>query len=132
MNKLKKLINSNRRLFYYGIMAVIIVIIELIIFQLTYAVSESYILSTTISFIIGVILNWYGGKTLIFGKAKYKTHAEISLIFFASLIGLLIQIVIIALLVEKVGIYPLLAKMISIFVSFSWNYIFRQKYIYRE
>ncbi len=126
-------LKNNPKLMRYFVMAVIIVGLEMVIFQITYLVSSNnYQLATIVSFISGVILNWIGGRVFIFGKSHYRPSKEFTLIFVASLVGLAIQLAVVTLLVEYLAIYPFFAKTVSIVFSFFWNYWFRVRFVYRH
>lgn len=126
----EKTLQKHKKLLLYGSMAIIIVLVELITFQLTYLLMSNYLISTVVSFVVGVILNWLGGRRYIFNESKHKIHKEAGLIVVASLLGLLLQIIVVSLLVEKMVIYPLFAKAASIVLSFVWNYWFRRRFVY--
>ena len=111
-------------------MAIVIVVIELIVFEFIYLLISDYIIATIISFIAGFILNWLGGRRYIFEKSKHATDRELYLIVFASFIGLLFQVFLVSILVQTTFIYPVIAKALSISVSFGWNYWFRLRIIY--
>lgn len=126
-------LKNNPKLVRYFVMAVIIVGLEMVVFQITYLVSSnSYQLATIVSFISGVILNWIGGRVFIFGKSQYSSSKEFTLIFVASLVGLAIQLAVVTLLVEYLTVYPFFAKAASIVFSFFWNYWFRVRFVYRH
>lgn len=128
MDKVKSIIN--RKIIRYLIMAIIIVSIELILFQIVYLSTKDYYLATISSFTLGLALNWIGGRLFIFKSSKRHLLHELSMIIIASLIGLGLQLISMSLCVQILGIYPLMGKTISIVVSFTWNYGFRNKYIY--
>lgn len=132
---MKKLILSllqNKKLMRYFIMAVIIVGLELVFFQLVYLVTLQPILATVLSFLFGVILNWIFGRIFVFGKSDHDPIKEFTMVFVASIGGVLIQVGIVHLTVSLLGLYPLIGKGISIVFSFIWNYVFRARFIYKK
>ena len=130
--KLKKLYQKNKRLARYLIMAVMIVGIELITFQLIYLFTSNYYLGTVVSFIIGLILNWIIGRLLIFGISHHHPTREFLMVFTASVVGLTIQVLVVFLSVQLIGLYPLVGKILSILFSFFWNYWFRVEIVYKK
>lgn len=116
----------------YFLMAVIIVIIELATFQAVYLLVKSYYIATAISFITGVILNWMGGRIFVFGVSHHVPLREFFLVFMGSIVGLSIQIFVVFLSIQLIGLYPLIGKIISIIFSFFWNYWFRAAIIYKK
>lgn len=121
----------NKRLLRYFAMAVVIVAMEIALFQLLFVLGTPYLYATAISFIFAVILNWIGGRIFIFGKSKYHPFKEFSLVLIASIVGLFIQMMVVYTSVELLMLYPLFGKVISILFSFFWNYFFRAKFVYR-
>lgn len=135
MNKCREMVNSilnNKRLIKYFIMAIFIVIFELGIFQITYLILNNYYFSTIFSFVIGVILNWLCGRKFVFGVSSYSPLREFLMIFIASLGGVAIQLLVVMISVEKIGLYPIIGKIFSILFSFFWNYWFRAKFIFKK
>jgi len=123
---------TNKRLMKYFIMAVVIVGIELVTFQIIYIFTQNYYLGTVISFITGVILNWIVGRLLVFGKSKHPPLREFTMVFIASIMGLGIQVTVVFISVQLLLLYPLIGKMLSIVFSFFWNYWFRATIVYRS
>jgi putative flippase GtrA len=122
----------NKRLMRYFIMAVAIVLIELITFQIIYLTTKDYFLATTASFVAGVILNWIIGRLLVFGTSHHHPAREFLMVLIASIIGLGIQVAVVFMSVELLGLYPLIGKMLSIVFSFFWNYWFRAAIVYKK
>lgn len=123
---------KNKRLMRYFVMAVIIVGIELVTFQVIYVISTNYFLGTIISFIVGVTLNWTAGRIFIFGSSIHHPIREFTMVLIASLVGLAIQIGVIFVSVQLLLLYPLVGKILSILFSFFWNYWFRAKIVYKQ
>lgn len=113
-------------------MAVIIVGIELVTFQVVYLLTQNYYLGTVISFITGVMLNWIIGRLLVFGKSKHSPAREFTMVFIASIVGLGIQVAVVFVSVQLLLLYPLIGKMLSIIFSFFWNYWFRAAIVYKK
>jgi len=131
-NKLTSYVRANTRLAKYFIMACFIVVIELGVFQLTYVLSNDYVLATIISFCVGVILNYALGRRFIFKKSHHSSSSEFIYIVIASLVGVGVQVIIVFLAVQIFSLYPLIGKGLSIIASFVWNYWFRVRFIYKH
>lgn len=123
---------QNKRLMKYFVMAVIIVGIELVAFQVIYVTTKNYYLATIISFLVGVVLNWVIGRLVVFGKSKHSPVREFTMVFTASIVGLLIQVSVVFVSVQLLLLYPLIGKIISIIFSFFWNYWFRAAVVYKK
>ncbi|NTU72762.1 GtrA family protein [Candidatus Roizmanbacteria bacterium] len=111
-------------------MAVIIVALEIANFQIIYLLTNDYMTATIFSFSISVVLNWIGSRLFIFGKSEHHPAKEFLMVLAVSLLGLLVQILTMLLVVKTLGLYPLLGKILSISLSFSWNYWARKNFIY--
>lgn len=131
MNSIKKIL-SNKRLTKYLAMAVVIVCIELVTFQIVYMSTQDYYLATILSFLVGVVLNWIVGRLLVFGASQRHPMREFLMVFIASVVGVGIQILVVFLSVQVAGLYPLIGKMLSIVFSFFWNYWFRAAIVYKK
>ena len=131
MEKNLQALLSNKRLIRYFIMAVIVVAIELGVFQVIYLVSSNYILATILSFALSVILNWVFGRLLVFGVSKHHPLKEFTMVLIASLVGVGIQVVVVQISVSLLHLYPFMGKVLSIIFSFFWNYWFRAKIVYK-
>jgi putative flippase GtrA len=124
---------GNQRLIRYLIMAVCIVFIELVTFQAVYLLpGHLYILATAVSFIVGVVLNWVIGRLIVFGASHHNPTKEFVMVLIASIVGLLLQMGVVTLGVSAFGLYPLFGKILSIAVSFFWNYWFRATIVYKN
>jgi putative flippase GtrA len=69
---------------------------------------------------------------MVFGKSSHHFAKEFMLVFVASVVGLGLQLAVVATSVEWAGLYPLVGKLLSILTSFFWNYWFRATYVYRQ
>jgi putative flippase GtrA len=112
-------------------MAIIIVLLELLTFQLVYLGSGNYYLATIVSFVVGVLLNWIGGRIFVFGTSEHNKSKEFAMVFLGSLVGVCIQLSVVYVSVAVLLLYPLIGKALSICFSFFWNYWFRAKIVYK-
>lgn len=125
---LKKLLGHS--LIRYLFVACFIVVLELIIFQLIYLLDRNYVLGTAFSFAVAVVLNWALSRKLVFGASEHSKLREFIYVSMVSIVGLSIQLLAVWLCVNKLNLYPLLGKIISILTSFFWNYWFRAHFIF--
>lgn len=123
---------TNKRLIKYFIAATIIVLIELIAFQVLYWATRDSYFSTTASFVLAVVLNWIASRVFVFGPSLHHPLREFAMVFIASIVGLGIQLGVVYVSVSLLLLYPLIGKMLSILFSFFWNYWFRSAVIYKQ
>jgi putative flippase GtrA len=84
-----------------------------------------------LSFIAGVLVNYGLSVLWVFPDRKLQSR-RLELIVFITIcaIGLLGNLLIIAVLVEQAGVDYRLAKMVSTVVIFFWNFLARKKLLY--
>lgn len=117
----------------YGIMAVIVVGIELLSFWVFNSLLDvNYLIATNLSLFIGIILNWLGSRHFVFGASKHSAHKEFTLVLITSLLGVMLQTSTVYIAVAVFGGQPLIGKIVAIIVTFFWNYFIRKKYIYKS
>jgi len=88
-----------------------------------------YIAANTISFIIGLTINYFISIFWVFTTSTFKNRT-VEFLFFAviGVIGLGINDVALWLLTEKCGIFYLLSKIVAAAVGYLWNF-FARKYL---
>ena len=88
--------------------------------------------SNFIAFPIAFLFNYLFKIESVFCKnSRFDSNNEFYLIFIASLIGLILNTSIIIIL-DKLILTPVFAKIIAILPTFIWNYFVRRFYIYRK
>jgi putative flippase GtrA len=117
----------------YGVMAVVVVIIELAIFWgLNSLLSINYLLATWLSLLFGIILNWLGSRYFVFGDSRHSKKKEFSLVFLTSIVGVILQSALVSLVVEFAHGPAIGGKLIGIILTFFGNYYVRKQYIYNS
>jgi putative flippase GtrA len=98
---------------------------------LTELAGINYLYSAFLSFIAGVLVNYGLSVLWVFPDRKLQSR-RLELIVFITIcaIGLLGNLLIIAVLVEQAGVDYRLAKMVSTVVIFFWNFLARKKLLY--
>ena len=111
-------------------MAVVLVGTEIAVFQLMLQVGLSYLLAVPFSMAVGIVLNWYFSHKFVFKYRPHSKHKEFTLVLVASLIGVVLQLAVTAIMVELIRSSPLIGKLLAICVTFFWNFWFRSKYVF--
>ena len=94
--------------------------------------SIEYLLATALAFAISTFANWLFGRLLVFrGKQQQSLLREILSVYLASIVGLLLNLLIMFLLVQLLGVEKMIAKMATVLV-FTYNYLVRKLIIYRK
>ena len=92
----------------------------------------NYVYSTIIAFLLATTFNYFLGKALTFKNYEHSKKDLIG-VFVVSGIGLLLNVILMKLLIEVIGLkIEILAKIISTGIVFIWNYISRRIFIYKE
>lgn len=130
-----KLTEKNQHLlvqiFNFGIVGFIATIID---FVFLYIFKEYFnlpiILSNTLSFIISVIYNYWASLTFVFDVNKEKDKRKNFIIFIIfSVIGLIINDIIIWIITEFTNIHYLISKIIATIIVMIFNFITRKKFL---
>lgn len=100
---------------------------------LVYFTKLSYLWSTIAAFVIGLYFNWMLGRAITFKDVvtDRSIWREISQIFMAGAIGLILNVIFMYGLVEYCGMVKIMAKITATFIVFLWNFAVRKYYIYK-
>ena len=124
MNKLIK------QIFKFGIVGGIAFIIDYtLLYILTEYIGIHYLISSIISFTISVIFNYILSVKWVFNVKRKQGTREFIIFIILSLIGLLINSLIMYLMVDICNIYYMISKLISTFIVMVYNFITRKIFI---
>ncbi|MBP3703879.1 MAG: GtrA family protein, partial [Lachnospiraceae bacterium] len=91
------------------------------------------ILATVCAFICSTSVNWILGRITTFKEKKYeKKGREAFLVFLVSGIGLLFNLFLMFIFVDKLHLYGLFSKVMATGIVFIWNFLSRKFMIYKE
>ena len=94
--------------------------------------SLNYLAATAFAFVFSTFVNWLLGRLWTFREEKGSIIKELVLIYCASAAGLVFNMLIMFLLVQKLQIYEMLSKMIATAIVFVYNYAIRRFFIYKR
>jgi len=103
----------------------------LILYALTDFLHIYYLLSATISYSFGILINFYGQKKYTFKDRSKKLFKQFLSFTIISLIGLILNIGVLKLFVDAFGIWYIYAKIISIAIVFFWNFFINKIITFR-
>lgn len=133
---LKILLNSQgfRQMFSYLVVGGIATIVEWVCFYMfSYQAHIHYLMSTVLAFSISTAANWLAGRLLTFrGAEKQHVLQELAKIYAVSVIGLLLNLLLMYLFVQMVGLAKIAGKIFATILVFAWNYFVRKLWIYRR
>lgn len=121
---------SSPELWRYLVIAVVLVGVEVVTFQLMIWGGISYLIATPVSMIVAIVLNWLLSRVWVFKHRPHTARKEFVLVVIASVIGLMLQLAVTIFVVQVGHGAPLVGKLIAICVTFFWNFWFRKKYIF--
>jgi len=102
-----------------------------VLFILTEYFKLYYILSATISFLLGILITYILSKFYIFNKTKINNRInEFAVFLIIGVIGLILNNIFLYILTEYCKIYYMLSKFFVIIITYLWNYFARKKFIF--
>lgn len=124
--------NENIRQFViYLFVGACATIVEWVVFYvLRHPIYIHYMLATTIAFILSTFANWLIGKWLLF-RQKQNVWKELMKIYATSAAGLLMNLLIMWIAIDLIGIQDMIAKIIATGMVFFWNFLVRKLLIYK-
>lgn len=124
--------NNVKQLILYLIVGGIATIVEWAMFYLLDSIgSINYALATTIAFAVSTFANWAAGRLILF-KGTGHLFAELAKIYMTSIAGLFMNLLIMWIAIDVIGIPNFLSKVIATGIVFFWNFIIRKLLIYRS
>lgn len=119
------------QIFNFGIVGVIATIIDFLFLYLFRDICKfPLVVSNTLSFAISLLYNYWASMTFVFNVNKKKSKKKNFILFVIfSVIGLIINDIIIIIVTEKMGIYYLISKVIATFIVMVFNFVTRKKFL---
>lgn len=129
--------SSLRRLFFdavkYGAVSVIALVVDFGVLLLLHSVwGVNYLIAATISFLLGLIVNYYLSHNRVFTDPKIK-NKTMNFVAFSTigLIGLVANDLIMWAGHDGLGMSVTLSKVISVVIVFFWNFLARRQFLYQ-
>ena len=121
-------------LFGYLIIGGLATIVEWVGFWLfSEKIGIAYLLATTFAIAVSTFANWLFGRLLVFrGTQSQSLLREILSVYLASVVGLLLNLLIMFVLVQLLAVGKMPAKMIATVLVFAYNYLIRKLVIYKK
>ena len=117
----------------YLVVGAIATLCEWLLFYLFEGVlSWYYIIATIVAYVISTFVNWFAGRLLVFKRSNKTFYKEIFQIYVASFIGLLLNVLFMWLLVDLLGVWEMLSKMVATAIVFLYNFFVRKLLIYNN
>jgi putative flippase GtrA len=122
--------NTLIQLFRYGFVGGTAFVVDFsVLYLLTEYLNVYYLLSATISFILGILVNYVMSIIWVFKYRNFsKKIYEIAIFIIIGVLGLGLNLVIMWFCTEILFIYYIYSKIISTVIVFLWNF-FARKFI---
>lgn len=123
--------NNLKEFILYFIVGGIATIIEWVIFYMLDSVFDwYYIPATVIAYILSTLFNWLLGRIILFKNSNKNLFVEILTIYGASIIGLVLNLIIMWIAIDFLSLNEILSKIIATGFVFIWNFAIRKLVIY--
>ncbi len=129
---IKKLLNNNliKQILKFGIVGGLAFLIDYGVYTLLISVFDVYyIIASIISFTLSVIFNYILSIKWVFDVKKKQGVKEFIIFVILSIIGLILNSIILYLSVELMHIHKLIAKIIATFIVMIYNFITRKIFV---
>lgn len=90
-----------------------------------------YFGAVSLAFAVSTFVNWGVGRLILFKSKAGSFKKELAQIYSVSIVGLLLNLLIMYLAVERFGVAEMCSKMIGTGVVFIWNFLIRKLVIYK-
>lgn len=124
-----------KELISYGIFGVLTTIINIVVFFLLDKLLIPYTISTVIAWFISVLFAFYTNKKYVFKSSDNSKQAltkEVTAFYSSRILSLLIDLGLMSLLINLLGINNLISKLISNVVVIVVNYILSKLFIFKK
>lgn len=92
-----------------------------------------YLLSASLSYCIGMVIAFFGNKKYTFeNKTNKKNITKFIEFTIISLIGLVLNIILIKVFTENLGLWYILSKIITVVIIFFGKYIAHKRIVFRN
>lgn len=124
------IINKISRYFLVGGVAAIV---EWLMFALChYGLFINYVLSGVVAFAVALAVNYSLSLKFVFIRGRHSRELEVLYVFLVSIAGAGINIGLMVVLVEVLGVHIMAAKIISTGATFFWNFLNRHLWIFHR
>ena len=133
MKKQKRNLFSHK-LSSYILIGIAAFLTEYISFLLIITTISKLLVAQTISFLMGLIISFFGNRNITFMKTDsyaLSGHSQLWRYVLLALCNLLLTNALIYLLVHKAGIDPVIAKVLVMGSVVAWNYLIFSKVIFK-
>lgn len=96
-----------------------------------YGFGLHYIAAGTISFLLATGVNYFVSVRFVFGASRRGARQALALVYLVSAVGISINIGVLTVGVDMLGIHPMVTKVAASGVAVLWNFLARYFYIFK-
>lgn len=115
----------------YFIVGGIATVTEWVLFFVLERCLLHYVPATVVAYLLSTFVNWLAGRILVFKKSSQPIFKEILGIYLVSIVGLLLNLLVMWLAVDLFSLHEMISKMLATALVFFYNFIMRKLCIYR-
>lgn len=102
-------------------------------FIFIYLFNFPWLIAGCVSFLIATTTNYFLSIRFVFNQgARFKQSIELTLIYFVSGVGLMLNLGFLYVFIESLNVHPLASKILATGVVFFWNFFIRQSFIFKS
>ncbi len=95
------------------------------------SMNMNYLVATATAFLLATVYHYLLGNIFVFDSgARYKKGKEFSLVLLVSVVGLLLNLLLMYVFVSMLGLPAMLSKCVASCIVVVWNYGSRKKWIF--
>ena len=126
-----KCFSRMRNVAFYSVVGTSATCVEwLIFFILNQVFGMSYVPALMVATVFSAFTNWAVGRLILF-RSTGNPVMEMGKIYLNSIISLLWNLLLMWIMVDRLGMHPMVAKVIATLIGFIWNYTICTKIIYK-
>jgi len=126
------MINLLKQIIKFGIVGGLAFLIDYSIFALLTFIGIHYLLAQLISFSISLAFNYCASIKWVFDTNSKSSNALLIIFVFLSIIGLIINEILLYIGIDIIGINELITKLFSTLIVMIYNFITRKKFIEKK
>ncbi|NCP71932.1 GtrA family protein [archaeon] len=133
LEKRNKHFKKIRTIGKYTIFSVIATLTDLLfLYVFTEFIGLFYLVSVKLSYFIGMIVAFFGNKQYTFKKTNKRSYHQFIDFFIISVIDLCMNVILIKLLTEYLGVWYILSKIITVIIIFFGKYLLHKKIAFKN
>lgn len=124
--------NNIKEFLLYFVVGGIATVTEWVLFFVMDKCHIHYTIATAVAYILSTFVNWLAGRLLVFKENHGSFIKEILSIYVASIVGLLLNLIIMWLAIDMIHMNEMFSKILATAIVFFYNFFVRKLLIYKK